>query len=47
MLPSNVKKTFSHAAMSAVATVIELICMLIFSFPFAFVIGVIVSQLIS
>ena len=47
MLPSNVKKTFSHAVMSAAATVIELICLLIFCFPFAFVIGVIVSQFIS
>lgn len=44
VLPFHVEKTFSHAAMSVLGFLLELICMLVFAFPIGFIVGVIVSQ---
>lgn len=47
MLTANVKKTFSPACMRALASLLELLAMLVFCLPFAFLIGMFLTSLIQ
>lgn len=47
MLTANVKKTFSPACMRALGSLLELIAMLVFCLPFAFLIGMFITSILQ
>lgn len=47
MLTANVKKTFSQACMRALASLLELLAMLVFCLPFAFLIGIFITSILQ
>lgn len=47
MLTANVKKTFSPACMRALASLVELLAMLVFCLPFAFLIGMFITSFLK